>query len=295
MRLSRYDAGLVLVSLIWGANYSISKRALADISPAAFAAMRFALSTALLWGVVLWLDQRSQVPRATRWKLLGWGVVGHTLNQLAFLSGLKLTTATNSALIYGTLPVVVALLGIMLGHERPRPRVWLGIGLGTAGVTVVVAARGGARFGVDTVQGDVLNLIGLLCWALFTVGVRRAALGLSSAHVSALTHLGGTPGLILAAVPGTAAGGLTMTRSVWIALLYASLLGSVVASILWTRGLKVLGGSRTSLYNCLMPVVAAMFAWLLLGERLVPLQAAGAVLVVVGVLISRVPAEEVES
>jgi len=296
MRLSRHDIGLLVVALIWGANYSISKRALEHAAPATFAAVRFTLSTALLWLIVWRLGQDGPIPSATRWKLLGWGVIGHTLNQLAFLSGLKLSTATNSALIFGNLPVVVALLGMLFGYERPRPRVWGGIVLGTVGVAIVVAARGGAHFGADTIKGDALNVVGLLTWALFTVGVRHAALGLNSARVAALTHLGGTPGLVLAALPRAAApGSFEPVPSLWIGLLYGSLFSSIVASVVWTWSLKALGGSRTALYNCITPVFAALFAWALLGERPVPLQGAGAALVVLGVLVSRVPAEEVES
>ena len=284
-RWSRHDTGLVIVSLIWGGNYSVSKIALAHITPVTFAALRFVLSTALLWIMVWGLKQFGPVSGATIRKLLGWGVIGHTLNQLAFLSGLKLTTATNSALIFGNLPVVVALLGVMLGYERPRPRVWLGILLGTLGVVVVVGAKG-FHFSADTIRGDGLSVIGLLFWALFTVGVRQSALGLNSAQVTAFTHLGGTPGLVLAAIPsfrGLDLGSLHPT--VWIALLYSSILSSVIASVLWTRSLKALGGSRTALYNCVTPMFAAVAAWILLGERPVPLQGAGAALVIIGVLL----------
>lgn len=283
---SRHDTGLVVVSLIWAGNYSVSKAALVHISPVAFAAIRFVLSTALLWLMVWGLKQFGTVSRATIWKLLGWGVVGHTLNQLTFLSGLKLTTATNSALIFGNLPVLVALFGVILGHERPRPRVWLGILLGTLGVVVVVGAKG-FHFSADTIRGDGLSVLGLLFWAMFTVGVRHAALGLNSAQVTAFTHLGGTPGLVLAAGPSLS--GLdfgSLHRSVWIALIYSSVLSSLVAGVLWTRSLKALGGSRTALYNCITPIFAGIAAWLLLGEKPVPLQGVGAALVVAGVLVS---------
>ena len=292
-RFSKHDAGLLVVSVIWGANYSVTKQALAHISPITFAALRFSLSTALLWLVVWWFKQHGPVSRPVVLKLLGWGVVGHTLNQLAFLSGLKLTTATNSALIFGNLPVVVALLGVLFGYERPRPRVWFGILMGTAGVAIVVGAKG-VHFSGETRWGDLLNVLGLLFWAWFTVGVRHAALGLNSAQVAALTHLGGTPGLLAAAVPLAAATPWPFHGSVWLALFYSSVLSSVVAAVLWTRSLKALGGSRTALYNCLTPLVASLVAWIMLGERPVPLQGLGAGLVIVGVLVSQAPVEELE-
>ncbi|MBM4187849.1 MAG: DMT family transporter [Gemmatimonadetes bacterium] len=293
---SKHDLNLVLVSVIWGANYGITKMALGQVTPTVFAALRFLVSTGLLWIVVLGLKQHGPMPRRSMVKLLGWGVVGHTLNQVCFLWGLRMTTATNSAVIFANMPLAVAMLGIALGIERPRPRVWVGIGLGVVGVAIVVGANG-FHFSRETLAGDLLNVGALAFWAVFTVGVRQTALGHNSAQVTALTHLGGTPGLLAAATPALVGGPpiASLAPVVWLGVLYSSLLSSVVAGVLWTRSLKALGGNRTALYNCVTPVFASLFAWALLGERPVPLQAVGAALVVAAVLVSRAPAEEVES
>jgi drug/metabolite transporter (DMT)-like permease len=289
-RLSRHDASLLLVSVIWGGNYSVAKLAVAHSPPLVFAAVRFVVSTGLLWLLVRWRGSRAPLERRTFWTLIGWGVVGHTLNQVSLLYGLRYTSPTNAALIFGNLPVVVALLGSAFGLERATPRVWGGIALGTVGVALVVGARG-TRFEAGTRLGDLLIVASLLCWAGFTVGVRRVALGIDSARVAAITHLGGTPGLVLAAVPIVAAGRPRLDGAFWGAVTYASVLSSVVASTLWTRSLKALGGNRTALFNCVTPLFAATSAWLVFGERPVPIQAVGAGLVLVGVLLSRHPGE----
>lgn len=290
LRLSRYDLGLLAVSLIWGANYSITKQALAHVAPVPFAAMRFVLSSALLLAVSRWFNGGGALPPRARRRLLLLGVVGHTFNQMAFVGGLRLTTATNSALIFAALPVAVAVLGAVLGHERPEPRMWAAIALGTIGVAVVVGARG-VRFSSETFRGDLITLVAVLLWATFTVGVRWAAEGVGSLQVTTWTHLGGTPGLVLAALP-SGAGALEAARipAVWLALVYSAVASSVIAALLWTRSLKALGGNRTALYNCFTPLVAGGIAWALLGERPLPLQGVGAVLVIAAVLLSRRPA-----
>lgn len=291
---SRYDAGMLGVSLIWGTNFSISKLALGHLGPLPFAAMRFVLSSALLVAVFWSVERPGRIPRSVLWRLLAWGIVGHTFNQGFFLYGLRHTTATNSALIFATLPVVVALFGIASGRERPEARVWAGIGLGTLGVVLVVAAQG-AHFTVDTLRGDALTIGAVICWASFLVGVRTVAMSRSSLEVAAITHVGGTPGLVLAATPGLVAVDLpALSPIVWIALIYSAVFSSLVAMVLWTRGLKALGGSRTALYNCVTPVFAALVAWLLLGERPTPLQGVGAALVIAGILVSRAPAQAEE-
>lgn len=282
-----HDLNLLIVGLIWGANYTTTKLALGHIAPLTMGALRFTLSTVLLWGLVFGARQHRPIPRPTWLRLLGWGVVGHTLNQFAFLYGLTQTSATNAAVIFGNLPVVVAVLGMIAGHERPGARMWAGIGLGTVGVIVVVGAKG-FHFGAETLAGDGVCLLAMLFWAVFTVGVRRAALGLNSAQVAAITHTGGTPGFLIAAAPALRVLDLRAVHpAVWGGVLYSSVLSSVVASVLWTRSLKALGGSRTALYNCVTPIFASLSAWALLGERPVPLQALGAALVILGVLVSQ--------
>jgi drug/metabolite transporter (DMT)-like permease len=61
----------------------------------------------------------------------------------------------------------------------------------------------------------------------------------------------------------------------------------VVAYLLWNRSVKAVGGTRTAIYMCITPLFAVAGAWLLLGERPHPLQGVGAVLIVIGVLLTR--------
>ena len=60
----------------------------------------------------------------------------------------------------------------------------------------------------------------------------------------------------------------------------------MLALLLWIGSVKALGSSRTALYNCLTPVIAALVAWLVLGERPHPQQGLGALLVIAGVLVT---------
>jgi drug/metabolite transporter (DMT)-like permease len=81
---------------------------------------------------------------------------------------------------------------------------------------------------------------------------------------------------------------------VWGAIAYSTGVSSVVAFFLWSRSVQAMGGSRTALYNCVIPVVAGLVAWMVLDERPLPLQGLGAALVIGGVLVSRVRGAMVE-
>jgi drug/metabolite transporter (DMT)-like permease len=214
-------------------------------------------------------------------------LLGNTCYQLTFTVGLARTTATNSALILSTLPTVVAVFAGALGLERITPRMRWGIALGTLGVILVITTRG-IGFKADTLVGDLITVLAVLCWAGYTVGLRAVPPGISPLRITAVTTLAGTPGLVLAGLPGMLRldwGGVDL--KVWLAVGYASVLSLVVAYLLWNRSVQLVGGTRTAIYMCVTPLVAAAGAWLLLGERLHPLQAVGAVLIVAGVLLTR--------
>jgi drug/metabolite transporter (DMT)-like permease len=79
----------------------------------------------------------------------------------------------------------------------------------------------------------------------------------------------------------------TVEPASWAGLAYAAVLSLVVAYLLWNRSVKAVGGTRTAIYMCVTPLFAVAGAWILLGERPHPLQGVGAILIVVGVLLTR--------
>jgi drug/metabolite transporter (DMT)-like permease len=281
------DIAMLTVCLIWGLNFSVTKLALAQIPPLPFTAVRFIVSSLLLWLILRLAEGPVKLPPKTLGLLAALGILGNTLYQLAFTVGLDRTAASNSALILSTVPTVVALFAGALGLERITPRMAWGIALGTLGVGVVIATRG-VGFSTGTLIGDILTIIAVLCWAGYTVGLRMVPVQISSLRVTTVTTLAGTPGLVLAGIPGMLRlewGEVDLVA--WAGLAYAAVLSLVVAYLLWNRSVKAVGGTRTAIYMCVTPLFAVAGAWLLLGERPHPLQGLGAVLIVIGVLLTR--------
>lgn len=285
-RFTIYDAEMVLVATIWGGNFSVSKFAMQQIPPLSFSGLRFALASGILLLVAKRAGVMVPLPRRTFWALVGLGVIGNTFYQTAFMIGLSITSATNSAMIVAILPVIVAVLGTVLGIERASPLMWLGVVLGTAGVLLVVAAHG-VELGSGALKGDLLVLFATLCWSFYTVGVLRAGQGVNPLQITAITAAAGTPGLLLLGLPGLLREDWSgVSPATWGALAYAALLSLVLSYVLYNRAVQGIGSGRTAIYNCITPLVAMLVAWLTLGEVPLPLQFAGVVLVIGGVLVS---------
>ena len=155
---------------------------------------------------------------------------------------------------------------------------------------VLILAGKGAALGVGRLAGDAAVFAATLCWAVFTLGVRALRVPISTLRLTALTMLTGAPGLLLLGWGGLARldwGGLS--AAAWSGVAYSTLLAIVVAYLLWNNAVRVVGSGRTAIFNSMIPLVAMLVAWPLLGEHPRPLQIGGAILIVSGVLLSRRP------
>ncbi|MBA3257934.1 MAG: DMT family transporter [Gemmatimonadales bacterium] len=280
------DLGMLTVALIWGINFSVTKGAFPRFPPLAFTAVRFAIASVLLWALARWMDGDAPLPPGALRRLIVLGVVGNTLYQLGFITGLERTTASSSALILASMPCIVALLAVALRLEPVRPGVLGGVLVATAGVILVVAVRG-EGFGGGSLTGDLLTLGAVVCWAGYTLGLRTVD-GVSPLRITAVTTLAGAPGLILAGTPQVLAMDWgAVGAEGWGALAYATILSLLVAYLIWNRSVQEVGPSRTVVYMCLTPLIAVAAAAALLGERPRPLQAVGAALIIGGVVLTR--------
>jgi len=287
------ELAMLLVVVIWGANFSFMRWALDEMSGLAFAGLRFTLAAAILLLVLGWREGSISAPRGAWWPLAWLGVVSNTLYQVFFMYGLTHTSVANASLIVATTPLLVAFLGAVTGVEALRRPVAVGGLLGFAGVVLILAGKG-AEVGVGRLAGDAAILGAVLCWAVFTLGVRALRVPISTLRLTTYTMVTGAPGLLLLGAMDLAAleWGRLGVRT-WVGIAYSTLLAIVVAYILWNNGVRVVGSGRTSIFNSMIPLVAMLVAWPLLGEAPRPVQLAGAALIVGGVLYSRRPSAPV--
>ena len=161
-----FEVSLLLTAVFLGTNMVAVKYAVDYIPPLLIVAIRFALGGLLLWVILRVLEPESKLQRKDFWAVLGLGVVVVLLSQVAFTFGLKLTSASNTALIYATAPLWGMLLGSVLGLERPKLRGVVGVGLAIMGVITIV--HGGLGMSGTSLPGDLLILGSAACWGFYT-------------------------------------------------------------------------------------------------------------------------------
>lgn len=289
---------LALVT-VWGFNFALVKATFEELPPLVFNGLRFAIASVLLllamrriepnriqdWSKTMSEPARGRVEW---WKLLVLGLIGNSAYQLFFILGLARTTAGNSSIILATTPIFIALLGVTLGIERPTTRTWGGIVLAFAGILLLVGGKGEISLGSRTIAGDILIILCTICWSVYTVFSRPLLKELSPLRLTAVTMGLGTPALILAGVPQMIRLEWTeVSWQSWAALVFSASLAVALGYVIWYTSVQIVGNTRTAVYSNLIPVVALISAWLLLGETISAIQGIGAAVALAGVSLAR--------
>lgn len=281
------DVLLLLMATIWGVNYTVVKFGMRYVEPLAFNAVRVFIAGASLL-IVARVQRLAMPPRKQMWALLGLGVLGNGVYQALFVEGISRTRAGNAALVMAAGPALIAFIGRFHGVEKVRLRGYAGIALSVVGIGIVLSGTAAAQTGDASLLGDGLILCGSATWAVYTVLLKPYTHHIDGVTVSAFTMLGGAVPLLLVASPSIIATPWTsLSLKVWLAIGYSALFALVIAYLIWYRGIRFIGPTKTAMFGNLQPVIAVLVAWAALGEVPTLTQGAGAVFVMAGLLLTR--------
>jgi drug/metabolite transporter (DMT)-like permease len=197
---------------------------------------------------------------------------------------LHLASAATIALLFGTAPVLVALVAHFSGSERLRQRSWIGALLSLAGVSLLVASGGGVS---GSLAGLLLGLATAMTWAVYSVLVAPLMRRYSTFRLNAVvTVLGSIPLLAVAAPALEQEHWSGIGPLAWLAFAY-SLFAYVVGNVIWFVAIRRVGPSHAALYINVEPFLGAMFAVLVLSEGFGILQIAGGVVIALAIVVAR--------
>lgn len=289
-RLTVVDIAMISVALTWGINASVVKAAMAGWHVLAFNAIRFSAAAFAIFGYVVLTDKQWRLSRGDLWRVAVLGLVGSGLYQWLFIEGIARSTASNTALIVATSPLVVTLWGAVTGLERFSAWLMAGVAISFGGVAMVIMGQaGGLHFTPETLAGDLIILGAMFCWAAYTVYVRPVIDRVGSPmRVTAWAMLFGAFANLLLGLPGMLAQDYSaVTAGSWLGMAFSGGMALVFSYLIYGWAVKRVGSARTAIYINLTPIIAAVTAWIWLGESWAPLQWVGAVLVIVGLYVAK--------
>lgn len=278
---------VVLAAVLWGGSIVAQKMALGSFSAVEASVLRDIGGLTILFAT-WWSKERGAITISRAdirlLGLLGLGVLG---NHLLILMGLNYVSGAVGGVIIGSSPVVTALLSAMLIRDVPLRAVWAGSLLSFAGVGLVSVA-GFQAAGEQPLLGSILVFLGVVSWALYSIGSRTIMERISALTVNWTTLMVATVlqiPLLWTDQKMLQTGVGSVTTSDWLALGYLILFATAVAQQAWLFGVKGIGPSRASILGNLTPVAAIGLSVVILGESVGMIEVIGIGLILAGVLI----------
>ena len=282
----RADALLLLVALLWGTTFVAQKLGGTNVGPLAFVSVRFLAATLFLLPIAVWEARRSTV-RLSRRDLAGGAAIGACLCAAALLqqTAMASTSATNAGFLTAVYMVLVPFVAWLVTRRPPRALVLLACAVALYGAWLLAgnAAGRGADDGHWS-RGDILVLVSDLIWAVHITliaqfrGIASRPMLLSTLQC-AITGIVALPfALVWQPVSfDDVMGGLP-------AILYAGIVSSGIAFTLQIVAQRHTPPAEAALIMSLESVFAAIAGAVFLGEVLTLRAAAGALLIMLGVV-----------
>jgi drug/metabolite transporter (DMT)-like permease len=271
----------LLAVILWGGVYPGAKLGLHEIPVLRFTALRILVAMVLLF-IVPGRVQTVPLSRSL-WPLVLRAGLAQTVFQLLLIGGLRWTTASKSAILLATTPLLTAGWLAVTGRVSLRNGQWAGLGVGFVGVWLVIQGHHMSATWSHW-GGDVLAFGAAGAWVWYGIVIGPLVGRLGAARATGWTMVvaacGFTP---LALIEMQAYAWRSVSWAAWAGLLYGATVGMVLAMALWGRAIQRLGPQQTMVYVYLAPLSAVVIAAATLGEALSPIQAVGALLTFIGV------------
>jgi drug/metabolite transporter (DMT)-like permease len=281
-------SGLALAALLAGATciaLSPIWVRVSEVGPTASAFWRVALAVPLLWLLYPLAPRGEVASQRGKWKLYaaaGFAFAG----DLAFWHwSIKFTSVANSTLLANLASIFVTLAVWIFWRQKPTGTFLAGLFAALAGVAMLV--RTSLDFSPNGILGDALGVVTAMFYAWYLLAVKDVRdRGAATLHLMAVTTTVTTAFLYPVALasgedlfPDTEIGWLKLVGLAWIS--------HSAGQGLIAYALAHLPAAFSSVSLLFQPVMAAVFAWVLLGEPLVALQMAGGVVVLAGIWLAR--------
>ncbi|MEV4417637.1 DMT family transporter [Catellatospora sp. NPDC049609] len=285
-------AALVTV-LLWASAFVAIRYVGRELSAGALSLGRLIVAAVVLGAMMVADDRRAAVPRPwpgrRHWpRLLIVGVVWFGVYNVALNQAERLIDAGTAAMLVNVGPLLIAILaGLLLGEGFPRPLI-AGSAIAFAGVVLI----GTATSTTSTVStwGAVLCLVAAVSYAVGVVAQKPLLADLSGLRVTWLACVIGAVVCLPYAPTLVRELAAAQPASVWW-LVYLGVFPTAIGFTTWAYALARTSAGRLGATTYLVPAVAIVLAWALLGEVPPVLALAGGALCLVGVAISRRPAK----
>jgi len=279
---------LLLQVFIAGGTHIVAKSVTESVDAVTLTILRSVISTCGLALITLARGRSIRtVERGDLRKLMMLGILGIPLNQFFYLYGIHYTTAANGALLYATTPVFVLVLSFLLLKENVTPIKIGGVLLAFGGVLIVIFERG-IDFSSRYTYGNVVILIGVVAWALFTILGKPMVVKYGALLTMTIAMGFGTIAFLPFGVLSASSFPFAkLGWSSWAGILYLGVGTSIVGYFLWYYALGRIEASKVAVFANGQPVLATILSLIFLDYSLTGSFVVGGTIAIAGVILTQ--------
>lgn len=272
---------LILVFVLWGSLYVVSKYVLGKMPTFTISFLRFTLAFMAL-SIFQRKNKDTNIKEARPYILL-IGAAGYFFAVGAQLLGTKYAGASLASLINSLNPITMMIFAAVILKEKLTVKKVFGIIMAVAGVYAIL---GGKAAGIN-IAGIILSLFAVFLWSLVSVYTREATQKYESLQITRYAVLVAAVCYFPVSVVEIAtSGGLQIDLSCILALIYMGVICTGVAYLLWNKSLAILPAGTCSAFYPIQPLVSTILGVILLKESVGFNFFIGLVLIALGVIIS---------
>jgi len=286
VRLSWIYFSIVFVMFLWGFNVVAIKVIVEQFPTVTITSLRIFIAALVVW-LILWVKRDVRLPSLKEFGLIllatFTGVVGHHY----FLSvGLTETTASNSGLILGTVPLTTSILAAIMLKEKLSLLRLSGLVIGLIGVAIIVLNGADGLLSIN--GGDIFIALAVLTQALSFIFIKQTSESMKASLITGYMLLIGSVFLFIISLvmePGALPLLKDGTPVAWWAFLASGILATGVGHFLYNNAIPHIGPGRVSIFNNMTPFFALIGSSVFLNEHIELTQVLAFVLIVVSVFL----------
>ena len=279
---------LILAVFFWSVNFIVGRAVRLDVPPVGLAFWRWSGASLLILLPALrhlkhdWRPALQSLPIVLLLSATGVAV----FNTLVYI-GLQHTIVINAVLMSSMMPVLIVGMSFLLFREKIYRLQALGIVLSLAGALSIILKGDPALLGSLSInQGDLLIFIAVICYAGYSVMLRRRP-AIHPLSLVAITFVIGSAMLLPFYLwESVAVRPMRWDATTVGAVCYVAIFPSIVSYLCFNRGVELVGANRAGLFLHLMPVFGSLMAIAFLGESLRWYHGTGIALIALGIVLA---------
>ena len=279
---------IILANFFWGLSFVWTDIALkANIGPITLVASRMIFATVLLgiWAKYSGNLQKLQLKHLKYF--LGLALCEPFLYFLCETYGQTMVSPTVTSVIVATIPLFTPIVGFLILKEQINLSIIIGIVVSMIGVLAIVFSGNndisGQAIGAILVFGAVITALGYAVFVKYLIHRYNATTLVFYQNFIGLIYF--IPCFFI--VDFSHLGEMQFTFNAVASIIQLSVFASVIAFIFYSRSVKVLGVAKAGVFCYIIPVLTALFAFFMVGERLSIIQWFGMAVVILGLFVSQ--------